>query len=134
MKEAKTIAVNENFYYLIRYIAETTCEPKARTVYEGRKIGLYLQNVKRGNIKISDNDRDFLERLGVSLTPHNPQELVHKKLIILIEFVETYKRKPVGKDVFKGIPVKQFLDNILSGNTGLSEEDRRKLDEVLKSL
>ena len=126
--------VNENLYYLIRYIAETTTEPKAREVYEGRKIGLYLQNIKKGKAKISEEDRNFLERLGIKLHTENPQEKVHKKLLVLLDFLETYKRNPSTSDYYKNVHLYVFLRNIQSGNTSLSKEDKEKLDCTLKRV
>jgi len=126
--------VNENLYYLIRYIAETTTEPKSREIYEGRKIGSYLQNIKRGTVKLSEEDQNFLERLGVKLHTENPQEKVHKKFLVLIEFLETYRRKPNTNDYYKNIHLYVFLRNIQTGNTSLSKEDHEKLNKTLKKL
>lgn len=124
--------VNENLYYLIRFMAETTCEPKAREVYEGRKIGLYLQNIKKGIVKISEEDAEFLNRLGVKLHTEDPKEKVHKKLLILVEFMYIYRRKPKKADYYKGVHLGPFFRNILSGNTSLSPEDRKKFDDVMR--
>ena len=81
--------VNINFYYLIRFIAEFGRAPKAREIYEGRKIGWFFQNIKHGMFKISDEDREFLNRLGIDLTTKNPQELVHEKLLLLVAFISS---------------------------------------------
>lgn len=126
--------VHENMYYLIRYIAETTCEPRAREVYEGRNIGIYLQNIKKGRVKLSEEDRNFFERLGIKLHTENPQEKVHQKLLILVDFLKTHKRRPNINDYYKNIQLSVFLRNIQTGNTSLTKEDQELLDEALKLL
>jgi len=124
--------VNENLYYLIRYVAEFHQAPKAREIYEGRKIGLYLQNIKRGSQSITDEDALFLKRLGLKLSTENVQNNVHKKLLILVEFIKNNKRKPNSKDVYKGIKLYPFLRNIQTGNTSLSKKDRALLLRALE--
>lgn len=126
--------VNENLYYLIRYVAEFHKAPKAREIYEGRKIGLYLQNIKRGSQTIAPKDSLFLTRLGIKLTTENVQNNVHKKLLILVEFIKNNNRKPNSKDVYKGIKLYPFLRNIQSGNTSLSKKDRAILLKALEKI
>lgn len=108
--------------------------PKAREIYEGRKIGLYLHNIKRGRIKISVEDSNFLIKLGVNLSTENAQEKVKAKLDILIDFMEQHNRKPNTNDVYKGIPLYTFLRNIQTGNTSLREKDQERLDTVLEKI
>lgn len=125
--------VNTNFYYLVRFLAEFGRAPKARETYEGKHVGVFYHNLKRGQIKISIEDRDFLTRLGLDLTPKNVQEQVHEKLTILVEFLLNEQRLPKSKDVYKGIALKVFLQNILSGNTKLNAEDQKLFEKALKS-
>lgn len=124
--------VNKKFYYLVRFIAEFHREPKSREIYEGINIGYYFHNIKRGQTKISEEDREFLERLGIDLTVKDPQELVHEKAIILVEFLLKEQRLPKSHDVYKGITLKVFLQNILSGNTKLNSEDKELFEKALK--
>ena len=126
--------VNENLYYLIRYIAEFHKAPKAREIYEGRKIGLYLQNIKRGYQHISSEDALFLTRLGIKLSTENVQNNVHEKLLILVEFIKINNRKPNSKDVYKGIRSYPFLRNVQTGNTSLCKEDRSMLLNALSKI
>ena len=126
--------VNENLYYLIRYVAEFHKAPKVREIYEGRKIGLYLQNIKRGCQKVSSEDAQFLTRLGVKLSTENVQNNVHQKLLVLVEFIKNNNRKPNSKDVYKGITLYPFLRNIQTGNTSLSKKDRALLLHALEKI
>ena len=126
--------VNENMYYLIRYVAEFHKPPKAREIYEGRKIGLFLHNVKRGSQKISSEDALFLARLGIKLSTENVQNNVHKKLLILVDFIKKNNRRPNSKDVYKGIKLYPFLRNIQTGNTSLSKKDRAILLKALDKI
>lgn len=124
--------VNTNFYYLVRFIAEFHREPKSREIYEGINIGYYFHNIKRGRIKTSDADKEFLERLDIDLTIKDPQEQVHEKAIILIEFLLKEQRLPKSHDVYKGVTLKVFLQNILSENTKLNSEDKKLFEKALK--
>ena len=126
--------VNANLYYLIRFIAEFGRAPKARETYEGKKIGWFYQNLKHGQINISDEDRNYLERIGISLTTKNPQEAVHEKCMTLIEFLSKEKRIPRYNEVYSGIPVGVFFRNIFSGNTSLSKEDKKSFNKALKAI
>ena len=134
LKRRLKMEVNENLYYLIRYIAEFHQAPKSRTIYEGRKIGLYLQNVKRGKQNISSEDSLFLIRLNINLSTENPQIKVHKKLLILVEFINKNNRRPNSSDVYKGIKLYTFLRNIQTGNTYLSKKDRAILLRALEKV
>ncbi len=126
--------VNENLYYLIRYVAEFHKAPTVREIYEGRKIGLYLQNIKRGCQKISAEDALFLTRLGIKLSTENVQSNVHKKLLILVEFIKNTNRKPNSKDIYKGIKLYPFFRNIQTGNTSLNKKDRAILLHALEKI
>ena len=128
------LKVNENFYFLVRYIAEHHKLPVYTEVYEGRHIGAYLYNVRCGRSRISNDDAMYLKRLGVSFEIKNAQEKVHEKLLIAIEFLETYKRRPKSKEVYKGIDIYTFLRNIHTGNTSLSKEDQKNLDEAFATI
>lgn len=121
--------VNENLYYLIRYIAEFHKAPKSREVYEGRKIGQYFQNIKKGSQEISAEDAKFLIRCGVKLATENPQNKVHEKFLILVEFFEKFG-KPIPTDIYKGVRLHTFIQNIKSGNTKLNSADKKKFDEL----
>lgn len=124
--------VNKNFYYLVRFIAEFNREPKSRETYEGINIGYYFHRIKKGQAKISEADENFLKRIGIDLTIKDPQELVHEKAIILIEFLLKEQRLPKSQDVYNGIALKVFLQNILSGNTKLNSEDKELFEKALK--
>lgn len=126
--------VNANLYYLIRFIAEFGRAPKARESYEGKNIGCFFQNLKRGQIHISDEDRIFFERLGINLTTKNPQDVVHEKLIILVDFLSKEKRIPKYNETYNGINLGVFFRNILSGNTSLNKEDKKAFNKALKSV
>jgi len=126
--------VNTNFYYLIRFIAEFGRAPKAREEYEGKKIGWLFQNIKHGSFQISTEDRDFFTRLGIELDTKNPQELVHEKLIVLIDFLYDEKRIPKYNEVHKGINLGVFFRNILSSNTTLNKDDSKLFKSALKKI
>lgn len=124
--------VNKNFYYLLRFIAEFNRAPKSRETYEGQNVGNYFQRIKNGQAKISAEDEEFLTRIGINLYITDPQEQVHEKLIILTEFLLKEQRLPKAKEVYKGVTLKVFLNNILSGNTGLSDEDYELFESALE--
>lgn len=128
------MVVNENLYYLIRFVAEYGRPPKAREIYEGKKIGWFYQNIKHGQFNISDEDRNYLERIGITLTTKNPQDAVHEKLIILIEFLSKEKRIPKYNEIHNGINLGVFFRNILSGNTSLNKADKKAFNKALKSI
>ena len=121
--------VNENMYYLIRYVAEFHKPPKAREIYEGRKIGLFLHNVKRGSQKISSEDALFLARLGIKLSTENVQNNVHKKLLILVDFIKSGELLTVNIQNSIYITVPEYRDHYLtSRETAASDMTRKKVD------
>jgi len=126
--------VNANFYYLIRFIAEFGRAPKAREVYEGRKIGWFFQNIKHGQYQIALEDKAFLTRLGIELDTKNPQEIVHEKVLVLIDFLSDEKRIPKYNEVHQGINLGVFFRNILSGNTTLNKDDTKLFKSALKKI
>lgn len=128
------IKVNENFYYLIRYIAEFHKAPTFREVYEGKNVGSYLYNIRSGTISISSKDRAYLEKLGIYFEKRNAQEKVHKKLLATVDFLEENQRMPKVKEVYQGFNLYTFLHNIRSGNTSLSKEDEKKLNAALAKI
>lgn len=124
--------VNTNFYYLIRFIAEFGRAPKSREIYENKNIGMYFHNIKKGQNKLSNEDEVFLKRLGIELNTKCPQEIVHEKLIILVEFLTQKQRVPKHNDTYKGIRLNIFYRNILSGNTKLNPTDMLAFEQALE--
>jgi hypothetical protein len=134
LKRRLKMEVNENLYYLIRFIAEFKRAPKSREIYEGRCVGQYFNNIKRGTTTISPSDVQFFKRSGINICIENRQAKVHEKFLILVEFMEKNKRKPNYKDVYKGIALYHFMHNLITGNTALNPQDKKKFESVLKSV
>ena len=105
-------------------------EPRWNEEYKGIKLGQFLNNIRKDNIKISENDRKYLQNLGMRLVTQNKQQLVYRKVILLGKFYGEFGRTPKLQEEYKGIKLGQFLNNIRRGHTKISEDDR----EYLQSL
>ncbi len=99
--------------------------PKSKDVYKDVKLGVFAINVKRGNTKVSDNDLKLLKSKGFfdSGTNH------HSKVLLLLEFYDTFGRWPKQKEIYKDINLGIFSKNIRYYTTRLCAKDYSLLIE-----
>ena len=124
----KKILVREKVLLLGEFYGKFGREPRWNEEYKGIKIGQFLNNIRGENTKISENDKEYLESLGMRLAIQNKQILVHEKVLLLGEFYGKFGREPRWNEEYKDIKIGQFLNNIRKGGTNLSEEDREYLE------
>lgn len=103
---------------------------KTREGYKDVNLGEFFKSIKKGNTKISQDDRDLLKSIGYILKSKNVKESVHDKVMILVEFYNKYKREPSREEEYKEAKIGVFLRSIRQSKTKILEEDR----ELLKSV
>ena len=50
-----------------KFYGEFGRTPKLQEEYKGIKLGQFLNNIRRGHTKISEDDREYLQSLGIKL-------------------------------------------------------------------
>ncbi len=99
------------------------------------KIGIYLRNLKQGNLKLSENQREKLDQEIPHWDVVNKHYDKDEKINMLITFYKRKERLPkqdefVGNEQYKfdgGI----FINNLKRGCVTLSNEQRKKLDQEI---
>ena len=104
--------------------------PKNREVYKDVNIGTFLSSIRQGNTTLSDKDALLLTDTGIRIISSNRKDVVHKRVLLLIEFYNLYHRTPKPNEIYKNINLYNFLVSIRRGNTTLSSEDKKLLIET----
>ncbi len=99
--------------------------PKTEDVYKDIKLGMFANNIKFSHTKISDNDRKLLESKGFF---NGINEKKHNKVLLLLEFFDTFKRWPKQRETYKGTTLGMFANNLKSKGTKISDNDRHLLE------
>ena len=113
-----------------KFYGEFGRTPKLQEEYKGIKLGQFLNNIRRGHTKISEDDREYLQSLGIKLVIQNKQLKVHEKVLLLSEFYERFGREPKCNEEYKGIKIGRFLSDIRNGHTKISEDGREYLENL----
>lgn len=103
-------------------------EPTSKIIYKNIKIGIFLQNIRRGVVKLSKADYNELLKIGYILK-NKSSIMKERKLELLIEFFKEYMRVPRQDETFKGENIGYFLMNIKLGRTSVPEKYKEKLRE-----
>lgn len=105
-------------------------EPVYNTIYKDVKLGVFLRNIRYNVVKLSEEDYNELLRIGYILKNKRNIE-VERKLLLLIEFFNTYMRAPKQDESYKGQNIGYFWMNIKLGRVNVPEEYKIKLQELI---
>lgn len=99
--------------------------PKAKESYKGVKIGPFACGITYGNIMISDHYFALLSEMEFFT------DYFHKKIIILLDFLNTNKRYPYTNEIYRDFNIYQFAYSIKNGklNKHISDEDKNTLSK-----
>ncbi len=102
-------------------------QPRRNEVYKNVKLGNFLSNIKRGETTLSFEDKELLIDSGIRITAINKKDIVHRKVLLLVEFYDLYHRTPTQNEIYKNVKLGSFLSNIKRSDTTLSFEDKELL-------
>lgn len=117
-------------HMLIEYFKTYNKWPKSTIIYKGVNIGSFSKNIRNKGIKLSDSDTELLKSLGFNFECISKRKNIHNKVLLLIEYYNTYHKWPNQKEIYKGEKLGIFINCIRTGNTKLSEDEI----ELLKSI
>ena len=126
----KADEVHKKVLLLIEFYNEYGRAPKTKEEYHSIKLGSFFSGVKYGNIKITQSDRKMLENLGLDLSTISRAEKIHKKVLLLIKFYNEYGRAPKTPEEYHGEKIGEFFNRIKSGNTKITQSDRKMLEDL----
>ena len=126
----KQVLVHEKVLLLGEFYSEYGRRPKPSEEYKEIKLGNFLYSICKGSTRISEKDRKYLENLGIELVIQNKQSQVHEKVLLLSKFYEKFGRIPKLGEEYEGIKLGNFFNNIHSGHTKISEDDRNYLESL----
>ena len=115
---------------LVEFYNKYGREPKWMEEYKGAKLGKFLNNIRIGNVKPTTEERKLLKDIGYRLDCLNKKEIVHKKVLLLVEFYKEYNRRPKSSEEYKGVKIGRFLVNIKQNRVKPTEEDRALLEKT----
>ena len=86
-------------------------------------IGTFLSRIKNKYIYISDDDLILLKNIGFKFNTLSREEQVHNKVLLLVEFYNTFNRWPITRETYKGVNIGAFAQSIRSKKTSISDDD-----------
>lgn len=101
---------------------------------EGMNLCSFLKNIKYGNTKITEKQRERLLSLGFIWDISVKEKEKERKIRIIEEFCKKHKRLPKYNEKVEGILLGKFLCNIKSGNTSITYEQIDRLLQLGFSL
>ena len=97
--------------------------PKQREKYKDVNIGTFLSRIKNKYLYISDDDLILLKNIGFKFNTLSRKELVHNKVLLLIEFYNKFNRWPKRTEKYKNVNIGGFCNNIRTKETSISTDD-----------
>ena len=97
--------------------------PKQREKYKDVNIGTFLSRIKNKYIYISDDDLILLKNIGFKFNTLSREEQVHNKVLLLVEFYNTFNRWPKRTEKYKNVNIGGFCNNIRTKETSISTDD-----------
>lgn len=122
--------VHNKVNLLIKYYLENGKTPSFTEEYEGVKLGTFYTSIKCQDTNISDEDRQRLENVGISLKPFYNRDENHNKVLLVLKFYEENGRLPKVKEVYEGVRLMQFIYDVKFHQVNISDEDRKILDDI----
>lgn len=118
----------EKFNLLMEFYNSNNRWPKKEEYFEGKKIGKFAYQIKNNSIKLTSECFLTLSKNNF-FTDSMRAFYIHKKVLLLIKFFESFGRWPKSKEEFKGVKIGYFMKNVKFGNTSISQEDRVLLEK-----
>ena len=124
----------------MEFVNENNRIPTQKEIYKGIKLGIFWDNIKGRNNNLynqylDQNEllREDYERVRKNREENKDKEVItpDQKCIILLEFVNENNRIPTQKEIYKGIKLGIFWDNIKGRNNNLYNQYLEQ-NEMLK--
>ena len=116
---------------LIEFYNKNKRFPTYEETFKNIKIGTFSYRIKKGKIKISDDDRTLLKELNFfTKIKTRTQSDVHTKVLLLKEYYDTYLKWPQVKDEYKGEKIGAFYCNIQRRRINISYKDKQLLESI----
>ena len=124
----RSIKIHQKVLILIEFYNKFQRWPKYNEEYRNEQIGAFSMRIKQKRVKLSKNDIEELKKLNFQFETVPAKEIVHRKVLLLIEFFTVHKRLPKYREVYKNVKIGFFLRNIKQKNTSLSISDKQLLE------
>lgn len=94
---------------LVEYYLTFNKWPKQSTIFKNVKLGVFMSNIKRNDRNsISKVDQKILEKFEFKFQSISEIDKTHQKVLILIDFFNTFNRWPKSNEMYKGINISNF--------------------------
>ena len=101
---------------------------KSDTEICGINLYEFMQDIKKCEIILEDNDRKVIENIGIKISKE--KEKIHNKVMLLIEYYLTFNKWPKQTTTFKNVKIGFFMVNIKRyDRTSISKSDRKVLEK-----
>ena len=139
-KDKEVITPDQKCIILLEFVNENNRIPTQKEIYKGIKLGIFWDNIKGRNNNLynqylDQNEllREDYERVRKNREENKDKEVItpDQKCIILLEFVNENNRIPTQKEIYKGIKLGIFWDNIKGRNNNLYNQYLEQ-NEMLK--
>lgn len=114
---------------LVEYYLTFNKWPKHSTIFKNVKIGVFMSNIKRYDRNpISKADKKILEKFDFEFQNISEIDKTHQKVLILIDFFNTFNRWPKANEMYKSINIFNFYYKLKKSRcNSLMDEDRNIL-------
>ena len=115
--------IHNKVLILIEFYNKFNKWPKTKETYKGVNIGSFSKSIKSKNTSISNDDAILLKNLGFNFDFISKKDQVHNKVMLLVEFYNTFNRWPITRETYKGVNIGAFAQSIRSKKTSISDDD-----------
>lgn len=83
--------------------------PKQSTIFKNVKLGVFMSNIKKNDRNsISKVDQKILEKFNFEFQSISKIDKTHQKVLILVDYFNTFNRWPKPNEMYKGINISNF--------------------------
>lgn len=132
--KAARISFEEIYNLIVKYKEKygDCLIPQKYVTPEGISLGSYVTRIRRGNIAITDSQKEMLNELGFVWRLRNRRLTFDERIELILDYKNEYgdclvPQKYVTKD---GVLLGCIVRNIRSGKIIINEDQRKRLDEI----
>lgn len=120
-----TKKTKNNVELLVEFYETKGRWPYARESYKEKNIGQFARNVIYNKIKLDNYYYNILLKKDFFTS------ILHKKVLILLEFLNTHKRYPYSDEIYRDFNIYKFAKSIKNGKLDdkLSKNDKKAIKE-----
>ena len=123
--------IHNKVLLLVDFVKINGRDPRDSDKCNNVNLYQFLRRIRSGDVILSSDDKKTLKDNNIRLTLLDKDEKKQKKVLLLKEFYETFKRKPKKREVYMGELIGEFERNIRRGKVKLTKAQTKILKDYL---